>query len=61
MATRTPVSTAERRIVFYRADGGLDDDGRPRPVDLAAALEHIGRLAFDEDGRYPTFRLPKTF
>lgn len=52
MLPTTPAATTERRIVFYRADGGLDDDGRPLLVDLAAALEHIGSLPFDDDGRY---------
>jgi hypothetical protein len=51
MARATP-ATAERRIVFYRVDGGLDEDGAPRPVDLSGALRHIGTLPFTDNGRY---------
>lgn len=52
MDQRADTDTTERRIVFYRADAGLDDDGYPRPVDLAQAIEHIDTLPFDENGRY---------
>lgn len=52
MDPRSDPDTAERRIVFYRADAGLDDDGHPRPVDLLPAVEHINTLPFDENGRY---------
>jgi hypothetical protein len=40
--------TLERKIHFYRADAGVDDNGRPRAFDPAPALAVISTLPFAE-------------
>ncbi len=51
-AVRVAVRTVERRIFFYRLDAGLDDAGRPLPLDLEPALRCLDGLPFSSEGRY---------
>lgn len=44
--------SVERKIIFYRADVGDDDNGHPIPFDPTPVLRHIETLAFDTNGRY---------
>lgn len=49
----TPAApTVERRIVFYKVDAGLDEDGVPLAVDLNPALRRVDGLPFSDVGRY---------
>ena len=50
------MSTVSRKILFFRADIGEDDAGRPLDFDPTSALSHIDELPFDDAGRY--VRLP---
>lgn len=43
-----------RKIHFFRADCGADDDGRPITFQPKHMLEHIDELPFDDSGRYLT-------
>lgn len=52
MAKQRALPTVERRVFFYRLDAGLDDDGVPVDVDLAAVLTRIAGLPFALGGRY---------
>jgi len=40
-----PATTVERKVYFYRAYLGLDDDSCSRLLDLTASLTHIEGLA----------------
>ena len=41
-----------RKIHFYRALTGLDEDGSATPFDPATALRYIDQLDFSPEGRY---------
>jgi hypothetical protein len=45
-------STVKRRIFFCRLDAGVEENGRPRTVDLTLALTYINTLSFSPEGRY---------
>ncbi len=47
-----PPQRVERKIYFYRADGGTDDGGRPLPFNPTAGLRHINGLPFTAAGRW---------
>jgi len=47
-----PATTVERKVYFYRAYLGLDDDSCSRLLDLTASLTHIDGLPFSNEGRY---------
>lgn len=52
---RRRVGTAKRGIHFFRIDGGAEDGGAPRVIDLRPALQKLGGLPFDDaaaGGRY---------
>ena len=54
MTPRTDSNTLERKILFFRADIGEDDGGRPLAFDPSPALDAINALPFSNDdaGRY---------
>src|SRR5580692_10346407 len=53
MATaRKNNNTIERKIFFYRVDGGLDDVGRPLPFDVAGSLAAVNKLSWSSGDRY---------
>ena len=49
---RRSVGQVERKVYFYRAHAGQDEDGRPRRLELRRALEHVNRLSFASGERY---------
>lgn len=51
MASKAKPKTIERRIYFYRLDGGSSDDGAPVKVDLESALGEINTLPFSDDSK----------
>lgn len=52
-SSRSSLPESERRIHFYRADGGSDDQGRPIRVDVTAALQRLHQIPFTPaSGRY---------
>jgi len=48
-------ASTERKILFYRLNGGKDTAGKPVPVDLIPALTHLQTLPFSESGKYYPF------
>ncbi len=49
-ASRRP--TVERKILFYRANVGMQPSGRPIPYRHSSVLEHVRELPFTANGRY---------
>ncbi len=57
MAKKKPPKTAstERKILFYRLNGGNLSSGKPLVVDLLPGLKHLQSLPFSEAGKYYSF------
>jgi hypothetical protein len=46
------MASTQRKILFYRINGGRDSGGKPLAIDLLPALKHIHALPFNEAGNY---------